>query len=88
MGAAPADHVIHGIVYLLVRGVGLAGQKVDRLQHDAGLAVAALGYLFLNPGDLDGMIFRQPFNGGYLAFSDFINRNRAGAGSGIGLWYT
>ena len=43
-----------------------------------GLAVAALDYLFLDPGPFHRVAFREPFNGGNFFALDLFYRDGAG----------
>ena len=61
-----ADIAMHGILNLLLGGMGITFQQRRRRHDLTGLAITALRHVHFVPGELQGMItvFRQPFDGG------------------------
>ena len=81
VGATAADVAAHGLVDVGVGGLGLFREQRDRGHDLAGLAVAALGNIFLDPCFLHGVtaIGGKAFDGSDL-FAGYIgNRQHAGA---------
>lgn len=66
VSAATANVATHGVVDVGVGGMRFLREKRDRGHDLAGLAVAALGNVFRNPGLLDGMaaVFGNALDGG------------------------
>ena len=66
IGAAAADVIAHGLVDIGVGGVGRLGQQRRRGHDLAGLAIAALRNVLLDPRLLDWVaaVGRQAFDGG------------------------
>src|SRR3989449_11978 len=83
VGAAAADVARHGPVDVGVGGVRLARQQRGGRHDLAGLAVAALDHLQIEPGLLDllaGGRVADRFNGCDVSAGDGGNRRDAGAG--------
>ena len=80
VGAAAAD-VGQDFVDVLVARLGLGLEQRRRGHDEAGLAVAALGHLLLDPGLLHGVqrALPQPFDGDHRLAGDVGRRHRAGA---------
>ena len=78
--AAAADVAAHGIVDVGVGGVRFLGEQGDSGHNLPGLAVAALGNVFLHPGLLDGMaaISGETFDGCDFPRFDLCCENHAG----------
>lgn len=66
VGAAAADVAAHGVVDIGIGGMGFFREQSRRGHDLAGLAIAALRNIFLDPGTLDGMapILGETFDGG------------------------
>src|SRR6266496_901520 len=72
--AAAADVSRHGIVYVCVAGAGILREQ-RRSRHDlAGLAIAALRYLQIDPGLLNLLAGRRPADG--LDRDDLLSGHR------------
>ncbi len=56
ISSAAAENVLHRRVDILIAGVGILLQQGDRVHDLSGLAVTALGHMFVQPGFLDGMV--------------------------------
>lgn len=81
VGAAATNVAGHGIVYVLVGGVGVVAQQYGGRHDLAGVAVAALGYVNFLPGLLErvAVIGREPLNGYHLLAFCAAQRGDAGA---------
>src|SRR5690349_20621278 len=67
IGAAAADIATHGVIDILIGGIGIFAQQY-RSSHDLpALAITALRHIFLGPCLLQGMtaIGGKSFNGNY-----------------------
>src|SRR5262249_19380056 len=81
VGAAPAEIAVHGLIDLRVAGMLRLSQKRGGVHDLPGLAVAALGDFFGDPGFLQRMrsICGKPFDCGDLLLPDVLQRRGAGA---------
>ena len=81
VGSAAADVPGHRLINILVGGHGFALQQRHRLHDLPGLAVAALGYVDLDPCSLDRMqpVLREPFDSGNFLAGRIAHGNDAGA---------
>ena len=64
IGPAAAEDLVHGLINFSFTGVGVFPEQGRGLHHLTRLAIAALGYLFLDPGPFYRVVFREAFNGG------------------------
>ena len=79
----PPEDGVYRNVDILVAGLRLVLEQRRRSHDEAGLAVAALGHLVLDPGALQGMqppsTTGQAFDGGHRLAGDVGHGDRAGA---------
>ena len=79
VGTAPAEVIAHGLVDLRIGRLGMFLQECDGSHDLAGLAIAALRNLILNPRSLDGMdtVEREALNGENRRARDILYRRDA-----------
>jgi len=72
IGAAAADVAAHGRIDISVGGIRFLGEQGDGGHDLPGLAVAALGNIFFDPGLLDGVaaVGGKAFDGGDFLSGD------------------
>lgn len=68
---------MHGLVDVLIAGLGLLGQQSAGRHNLAGLAVAALGHIVPHPGLLNGVLAAQAFDRRHLGRADRLDRGDA-----------
>lgn len=81
VGAAATNVAGHGIVYVLIGGVGVIAQQYGRRHDLTGVAVAALWHVYFLPGLLERVIViaREPLNGYHLLAFCTAQGSNAGA---------